>query len=341
MPLSQPSTSWAEGYAPKLRAAIGQARQQAKRKTVKKASFVAASILAAILAAVGGGLAGFAVPGTPKSTPSLAFAGFIHLPRVSGVGILSALDYLTVNDRTLFVASIRPGAIYRVPLREGALPRTSDVTALDGGPSAHGVAFDPDSQLGFVSRSGANTVDVFDPRTMQVLHRIPVDEDVDAILFDPSSKLVYAASGSPSLATLIHPVTASQCWNAPARRQPRIRRGRSRNWAALPKSCRQGRRGCRGPYPAVSGRPLAADRMQGPDRHRARRGRPAVVRGVQRQRRDGGRQLGQPPRYQVHRGRLIARLGWLRPRPAKDLHDRQMGHSERHPARRSRRLPGA
>lgn len=205
MPRCQPSMGQTAGYTPRLRAADGLARQQAKRKTVRRASLVAACIVVAILAAIGGALAGLAIPGTPKSTASLAFAGFIHLPRINRAGILSVLDYLTVEDRTLFVASIRPGAVYQMPLGASALPQESDIMSLEGTPPAHGVAFDPDSQLGFISRSGTNTVDVFDPRTMEVLRRIPVDEDVDAILFDPSSKLVYAASGSPRLATLIDP----------------------------------------------------------------------------------------------------------------------------------------
>lgn len=215
MPPSQPSTGRACGYAPKHRAAECPASQKAKKKPLKRAFLVTAGIVAAILAAVGGALAGLAVPGTPRSTPSLAFAGFIRLPRADNAGILSALDYLTVSDRTLFVASIRPGAVYRVPLGAGTLPRASDVTALEGVPSAHGVAFDPDSQLGFVSRSGTNAVDVFDPRTMEVLRRIPVDEDVDAILFDPSSKLIYAASGSPGLATLIDPLRQAKVGTLP------------------------------------------------------------------------------------------------------------------------------
>jgi hypothetical protein len=116
------------------------------------------------------------------------------------------LDYMTVRDRSLFVASIEPGAIYKVPMSDGPLPTEADVTKLPGQPSAHGVAFDPLSGLGFVSRSEANLVDILEPGTMRIVKSIPVDNDIDAIIFDPASRLIYAAHGALGKATLIDPV---------------------------------------------------------------------------------------------------------------------------------------
>jgi len=55
--------------------------------------------------------------------------------------------------------------------------------------------------LAFVTRSEENTVDAFDPITLQSVARIPVAEDADAILFDPTSKLVYVAHGDAHSAT--------------------------------------------------------------------------------------------------------------------------------------------
>jgi YVTN family beta-propeller protein len=74
-------------------------------------------------------------------------------------------------------------------------------------PAAHGVVVDPTSRLAFVTRSDANTVDIFDPKDMRLVKRIPVAADPDGIFYDPSNKLVYVASSDSMLATLIDPAS--------------------------------------------------------------------------------------------------------------------------------------
>jgi YVTN family beta-propeller protein len=88
------------------------------------------------------------------------------------------------------------------------LPTAADVTKWAGeGPAAHGVVIDPSTHLAFVTRSEANTVDVFDPATMAATKRIRVADDPDAIFYDVFDKLLYVASGDSHLATLIDPST--------------------------------------------------------------------------------------------------------------------------------------
>ena len=111
-------------------------------------------------------------PSAPKPAGSLHFVGFIPLPRETRAGVLSILDYLTVDGRSLFVASETAGGVYRVPLTPGPLP--------------------------------------FDPATMTTIKRIAVDDDVDGIFFDPAEKLIYAVNGEPRLATLIDPATRTK-----------------------------------------------------------------------------------------------------------------------------------
>ena len=146
-------------------------------------------------------------PGRPSNTHSLRFDGYIVLPKVKNAGALTVLDYLTVFDDDLFVTSVSTGAVYRVGLHTRAMPDATDVSVFELEPAAHGVVVDPTSHLAFVTRSDANTVDVFDPTNMRLVKRIPVAADPDGIFYDPSNKLVYVASSDAMLATLIDPAS--------------------------------------------------------------------------------------------------------------------------------------
>ena len=146
-------------------------------------------------------------PGRPSNTHSLRFDGYIVLPKVKNAGAFTVLDYLTVFGDDLFVTSVSTGAVYKVGLHTRAMPDTADVSVFGLEPAAHGVVVDPTSLLAFVTRSDANTVDVFDPKNMRLVKRIPVAADPDGIFYDPSNKLVYVASSDAMLATLIDPAS--------------------------------------------------------------------------------------------------------------------------------------
>jgi DNA-binding beta-propeller fold protein YncE len=146
-------------------------------------------------------------PGQPTSTRSLRFDGYIVLPKVKNAGALTLLDYLTVFGDDLFVASVSTGAVYKIGLHTRAMPDSADVSVFESEPAAHGVVVDPTSHLAFVTRSDANTVDVFDPTNMRPVKRIPVAADPDGIFYEPSNQLVYVASSDAMLATLIDPAS--------------------------------------------------------------------------------------------------------------------------------------
>jgi DNA-binding beta-propeller fold protein YncE len=161
--------------------------------------------LAGLVAIAGACAALLIYPGTPSAAHSLEFQGYIPLPRSK---LLSVLDYVTISGTSLFVTDESAGNVYKVTLRNNALPRPSDVWIFASEPSStHGVAIDPASHMGFVTRSGINTVDVFDPASMMLVKRIHVADDPDAIVFDPSNKIMYVANGDARLATLIDPAT--------------------------------------------------------------------------------------------------------------------------------------
>jgi DNA-binding beta-propeller fold protein YncE len=162
--------------------------------------FAAALLLAVVVLAVV-----LIIPGRPADTRSLRFDGFVELPMKAG--FLNVFDYMTVVGDDLFVTNAITGAVYRVNLHRHAMPTSADVAvfASDGGPRA--VVVDPTSHLAFVTRGGANSVDVFDPKSMHLIKHIPVAEGPDAMFYNPSDKLLYAASGDAKAATLIDPAS--------------------------------------------------------------------------------------------------------------------------------------
>ena len=169
---------------------------------LKKSLHVTAAIAAAITACLAIGLACFVYPGTPGKSKLMTFDGYIDLPKG---GMLNVLDYLTLSGNTLFVTSESSGALFKVNL-DLKHPPVSSVSVMPGSEGVQGVALLIDQTVAFVTRSEENTADVFDPQSIQVLGRIPVADDADAILFVPSANLVYVANGGARLATLIDPV---------------------------------------------------------------------------------------------------------------------------------------
>ena len=160
-------------------------------------------VLAALVLVMAGLAAALIYPGAPSAARSLKFQGYVALPRSGG---LSILDYLTIDGRDLYVTSESSGDVYKIVLNGSALP-TAPVAVLAGPPAAHGVVVDPASHLAYVTRSEANTVDVFDPATMRLVKRISVADDADGIFYDPANKLIYADSGDAKVATVIDPAT--------------------------------------------------------------------------------------------------------------------------------------
>jgi YVTN family beta-propeller protein len=159
-------------------------------------------------------------PGRPSNARSLRFDGYIVLPKVNDAGVLTILDYLTVFGDDLFVTSVTTGAVYKVGLHTPPMPDTAGVSVFGSEPAAHGVVVDPASHLAFVTRSGANTVDVFDPATMRLVKRIPIAAVPDAIFYVPSYNLVYVASSDAMLATLIDPATQNPIATVPLAGEP-------------------------------------------------------------------------------------------------------------------------
>lgn len=172
-------------------------------------------VLAVLVLVIAGFAAVLIYPGTPSAARSLKFQGYVVLPNGRWLNIL---DYLTISGRDLFVTSPSGGEVFKVPL--DAPPPGGPIAVLAGAPATHGVVVDPASGLAFVTRSRANTVDVFDPATMRLVKAIPVADDPDGIFYDPANKLVYVANGGAKLATLIDPATQAVVATIPLGGEP-------------------------------------------------------------------------------------------------------------------------
>jgi YVTN family beta-propeller protein len=173
------------------------------RTVVKAVLWIVAIAVAALLALIVWEI----FPGTPGIAKSLKFEGFVLLPKDRGARVLTVLDYLTLNGKDLFVTNVSTGTVYKIPLHGEGLPATTDVSMFESEPAAHGVVIDPDSHMAYVTRSEANTVDIFDPSKMSLVSRIPVADDPDGIFYIAANKTIYAASGDGKTATLIDPAT--------------------------------------------------------------------------------------------------------------------------------------
>jgi DNA-binding beta-propeller fold protein YncE len=161
-----------------------------------------APMLTVVLVLICLGLAYLIFPASPSRSGAMRFEGFVELPRA---GMLNVLDYLSWHKHTLLVANESSGSIFQIP--EGAWHQPGDgrIIELPGRPSAHGIAFARDSNIGFVTRSGANVVDVLDLQANRILTSIPVADDADSILYDEEYNTIYVANGDAHLATLIDP----------------------------------------------------------------------------------------------------------------------------------------
>ena len=140
--------------------------------------------------------------GEPSSTSSMKFEGFIELPKDR---IINIFDYMALSDHTIFVGNMLSGSVVKVQLTNDQGGPLATVSEQRGAGNAHGIAVIPHEDKAFVTRSGENVVDVFQPSSLNLLGQIPVADDADAIIYDPASRMIYVANGTPKLATIIDP----------------------------------------------------------------------------------------------------------------------------------------
>src|SRR6202023_1518153 len=122
----------------------------------------------------------------------------VPLPKAAGGG--EYFDYITVD------ADAR-----RVYISHGAEVDVLDadnfsvVGTISGLKKCHGVAVVPELGKGFITDGDAETVVVFDLKSLKKTGEIKSYPDTDAIVYDPASKLVFTFNGDSKNSTVIDP----------------------------------------------------------------------------------------------------------------------------------------
>jgi DNA-binding beta-propeller fold protein YncE len=80
------------------------------------------------------------------------------------------------------------------------------VGSITGFKGLHGIAFDTNGKFGYASDGGANEVVVFDRASLQKLASIPAGTNPDGIVFEPSTKTLWAFNGRSKNVTIINTV---------------------------------------------------------------------------------------------------------------------------------------
>lgn len=110
-------------------------------------------------------------------------------------------DYLTADDaaRRLYVSHGTEVEVLNLDSGEwlGAIPTMG----------VHGIALAPEFNHGFISDGKANTVLMFDMKTMKILSESASPKNPDGIIYDPATSRIFAFNGGSNSATAIDAAT--------------------------------------------------------------------------------------------------------------------------------------
>jgi hypothetical protein len=109
-------------------------------------------------------------------------------------------DYVTVD-----AAARRVYASHGTEVKVLDADNFSVVGTISGLKRCHGVALVPEVGKGFITDGDAQSVVMFDIKSLKVTGEIKSYPDTDAILFDPASKLVFTFNGDSKNSTVIDP----------------------------------------------------------------------------------------------------------------------------------------
>jgi hypothetical protein len=127
-----------------------------------------------------------------------------HLVKSIPVGGEGGWDYLTVDAdaRRLYLSHATKVVVFDADsgAQVGEIPDTQGV---------HGIALAPDLGRGFTSNGRADTVTIFDLKTLKMVGSVKAGTNPDAILYDGVTKRVFAFNGRSKDATVINAADGS------------------------------------------------------------------------------------------------------------------------------------
>src|SRR5260370_37079603 len=135
------------------------------------------------------------------SPPGPGYHLLKKIPLSAAPGGGEDFDYITVDS-----------AARRVYLSHGTEVKVLDadnfsvVGTISGLQRCHGVVVLPELGKGFITDGDAETVAVFDLKTLKITGQIKSSPDTDSITYDPASKLIFTFNGDSKNSPVIHPV---------------------------------------------------------------------------------------------------------------------------------------
>jgi YVTN family beta-propeller protein len=120
------------------------------------------------------------------------------------IGGAGGWDYLTADPSAHLLYVTHGPRVEVIDTRTG-----KPVGAITGLHGTHGVALDPEGNLGYVSDGAGNAVVVFDRKTFATVATIPAGANPDSIAYEPTTKTVWAFNGRSKNVTVIDTATRS------------------------------------------------------------------------------------------------------------------------------------
>src|ERR1700722_16253751 len=131
------------------------------------------------------------------AVPAPAGSGYSIIKKIPIPGT-GSWDYLSIDEaaRRLYVSHGTQVEVIDIDALTvvGSIPNT---------PGVHGIAIAPEAGRGFVSDGQANTVTIFDLKTLKPIADGPTGRKPDAIIYDPATLRVFAFNGGSNSATVI------------------------------------------------------------------------------------------------------------------------------------------
>jgi uncharacterized protein YjiK len=150
----------------------------------------------------------------PAALLTAAATGY-HVTGEIKIGGEGGWDYLTVDSaaRRLYVSHATHVAVVDLDANKvvGDIPDT---------PGVHGIAIAPELNRGFISNGRANTVTIFDVKTLKAIGTASTGENPDSIRYDAVSGRVFAFNGRSKNATAIDAKTGSVAATIPLPGKP-------------------------------------------------------------------------------------------------------------------------